>query len=91
MNAPVLGPDGQIRFILHRVEDVTELTMGAALARNTDSTRLEVFLRGQELQEANRQLREATEQFQAMYEQRRRSRLSSHCSARSTPSSPQLL
>jgi PAS domain S-box-containing protein len=59
VNAPVLGPDGQVRFIIHRVEDVTELSRA----------RLEVLSRGQELQEANRQLREATEQFQAMYDQ----------------------
>jgi PAS domain S-box-containing protein len=39
-----------------------------ALARESEM-RLEVTLRSQELQEANRQLREATEQFQAMFEQ----------------------
>jgi PAS domain S-box-containing protein len=59
VNAPILGPDGRVKFIIHRVEDVTELTRA----------RLEVLSRGEELQEANRQLREATEQFQAMYDQ----------------------
>jgi hypothetical protein len=50
MNAPVLAPDGEIRFILHRVEDVTAFsTTGTGLARATDSTRLEVLLRSQEL------------------------------------------
>lgn len=70
LNAPVFGPDGRMLFIVHRVEDVTELSpTNQAAARDDDSTRLEVMLRAQELQEANRQLREATEQFQAMYEQ----------------------
>lgn len=65
VNVPVLGPDGQIRFILQRVEEVTEL----ARQSEGELMRLEVIARGQELQEANRQLREATEQFQAMYDQ----------------------
>jgi PAS domain S-box-containing protein len=70
VNAPVCGPDGRMLFIVHRVEDVTELTStNRALAREGETMRLEVMVRGQELQEANRQLREATEQFQAMFEQ----------------------
>ena len=70
VNAPVFGPDGRMLYIVHRVEDVTELSRtNRALAREGETMRLEVMLRGQELQEANRQLREATEQFQAMYEQ----------------------
>jgi PAS domain-containing protein len=70
VNAPVFGPDGRMLHIVHRVEDVTELaTANRALAREGETMRLEVMLRGQELQEANRQLREVTEQFQAMYDQ----------------------
>ena len=70
VNAPVFGADGQILYIVHRVEDVTELvTANQALAREGETMRLEVLLRGKDLQEANRQLREVTEQFQAMYEQ----------------------
>ena len=70
VNAPVFGPDGRMRFIVHRVEDVTELSRtNRKLALAGETMRLEVMLRGQELQEANRQLREATEQFQAMYDQ----------------------
>ena len=45
VNAPVFGTDGRVLYVVHHLEDVTEL------------------------QEANRQLREATEQFQAMYDQ----------------------
>ncbi|HEX3861092.1 MAG TPA: response regulator [Stellaceae bacterium] len=70
VNAPVFGPDGRMLHIVHRVEDVTELSRAnRALAHEGETMRLEVMLRGQELQEANRQLREATEQFQAMYDQ----------------------
>lgn len=69
VNAPVFGSDGRILLIVHRVEDVTELTHTTrALADEGETMRLEVMLRGQELQEANRRLQEATEQFQAMYE-----------------------
>jgi hypothetical protein len=25
VNSPLLGPDGEVQFIIHRVEDVTEL------------------------------------------------------------------
>ena len=67
VNAPVFDPDGRMLFIVHRVEDVTELSRAnLALAHAGETMRLEVLLRGQELQEANRQLREVTEQFQAM-------------------------
>ncbi len=70
VNAPVFGPDGEMLFIVHSVEDVTELSRtNQALAREAETMQLEVISRGQALQEANRQLREATEQFQAMYDQ----------------------
>lgn len=70
VNAPVFGPDGRMLYIVHRVEDVTELThTNQERAREGETMRMEVMLRGRELQEANRQLREVTEQFQAMYDQ----------------------
>ena len=70
VNAPVFGPDGRMLYILHRVEDVTELSRtNRALAHEGETMRMEVLSRSQELQEANRQLREVTEQFQAMYDQ----------------------
>ena len=70
VNSPVFGADGRMLYIVHRVEDVTELSRtNQALAHEGETMRLEVMLRGQELQEANRQLREVTEQFQAMYDQ----------------------
>ena len=33
VNSPVLGPDGEIKYILHRVEDVTELVLRAAASK----------------------------------------------------------
>ncbi|CUU16280.1 hypothetical protein CDS [Bradyrhizobium sp.] len=60
----MIGPDGRAQYIMHRVEDVTDITRGDRVAALADETmRLEVMLRAQELQEANRQLREVTEQF----------------------------
>ena len=70
VNAPVLGPDGRLLVIIHRVEDVTELAdTNRALTSEGEALRLGVMARGHELQEANRQLREVTEQCQAMYDQ----------------------
>ncbi len=70
INAPALGADGQVLYIVHRVEDVTEVSRATrSRADDSETMRLEILSRGQELQEANRQLREATEQFQAMYDQ----------------------
>lgn len=70
VNAPVFGADGRMLFIVHRVEDVTELARAnRLLVREGEAMRLEVMSRSQELEEANRKLREVTEQFQAMYDQ----------------------
>jgi PAS domain-containing protein len=67
VNAPVIGSDGRMLFIIHRVEDVTDLARtNRALTSEGETLRLEVMARGRELQEANRQLREVTEQFQAL-------------------------
>jgi PAS domain S-box-containing protein len=52
VNSPVFGPTGEITYILHRIEDVTE-----AVQRASD------------LQEANRQLREANAKHQAIFDQ----------------------
>jgi len=70
VNAPVFGPDGRILHVLHRIEDVTEISdTRQASAHDGETKQLEVMLRAQEVQEANRQLREVTEQFQAIYDQ----------------------
>jgi two-component system sensor histidine kinase/response regulator len=70
VNSPVLGPDGAVEFIIHRVEDVTEFVRlkqaGAEQSRLTEAIRgqaqrmeAEVYQRAQELQNVNAALRES--------------------------------
>jgi signal transduction histidine kinase/DNA-binding response OmpR family regulator len=74
INSPVLGPDGSIAYIIHRVEDATEFVRlhrlgaqqhaeNAQLRRRADQMQLEIFQRAQEIQRANQQLRAANEQL----------------------------
>ena len=76
LNSPVLGPDRAITYIIHRVEDVTDFVRlkqrGVERDKLTDELRdraekmeTEVYLRAQEVQEANRQLRTANEELAA--------------------------
>lgn len=59
VNAPVLGPDGQVRLIVHRVEEVTDIVRVGARHHGGDRERMEaeLFGRAQELQEVNDRLR----------------------------------
>lgn len=72
LNTPLLGPDGQVSFILHRVEDVTEfirlkqqgreqLELTEALRTRTEKMETEIFVRAQEIQGANERLRSAND------------------------------
>ncbi|HEY6572987.1 MAG TPA: ATP-binding protein [Candidatus Eisenbacteria bacterium] len=81
VNSPVLGSNGKVAYIIHRVEDVTEFVrlkqQGREQDRETRELRTrtevmesEIFHRAQEIQEANRQLRE----LQTDLEERVRSR-----------------
>ncbi len=54
VNKPVRGASGEIEFIIHRVEDVTEFVR--LMAGSTEKMEAEIFLRAQQLQEANRRL-----------------------------------
>jgi two-component system cell cycle sensor histidine kinase/response regulator CckA len=69
VNSPVLGKDGAVVYIIHRVEDVTEFVrlkeqdreqheLAEELRTRADVMEAEIYRRAQELQEANRQLRE---------------------------------
>ena len=62
-NVPVLGPGGDVRYILHRVVEVTELVraseIGEELRGRTREMEREVVLRSQELHAANLELRAA--------------------------------
>ncbi|MBQ0984206.1 SpoIIE family protein phosphatase [Streptomyces sp. F63] len=66
VNAPVIGPDGQVALLLHRVEEVTELirARGGPNGEGGSSDRVrvleaELYTRARELQEINESLRRA--------------------------------
>ncbi|QNE76032.1 SpoIIE family protein phosphatase [Streptomyces finlayi] len=63
VNAPVVGPDGRVVLIVHRVEEITEL-IRARGGTGSDSSRArvleaELYTRARELQEVNERLRGA--------------------------------
>ena len=62
-NLPVLSSSGEVKYILHRVEDVTELVraseVGEELRDRTRAMEREVIARSRELSVANRELRDA--------------------------------
>src|SRR5687767_13374394 len=79
VNSPVPGPDGELAYIIHRVEDVTEFVrlkhagleqskIAAELQDRAEQMEGEVFLRARELQEVNRQLRSANEELARLYQ-----------------------
>jgi PAS domain S-box-containing protein len=65
INSPVLGPDGRIVYLIHRVEDVTEFVRQKSQPKGLEPlTRMEqmeaeIFRNSQQLQAANAQLLEA--------------------------------
>ncbi|MEU9480616.1 SpoIIE family protein phosphatase [Streptomyces sp. NPDC048191] len=66
INTPVLGPDEEVAWIIHRVEDVTEFVLshgartqpGQALSER-EAMEAELYARARELQLVNEQLRKA--------------------------------
>jgi serine phosphatase RsbU (regulator of sigma subunit) len=61
VNAPVLGPDGSVVLLIHKVEEITEL-IRARSGRQGDRARVleaELYTRARELQEVNERLRRA--------------------------------
>jgi len=74
LNAPVFGPQGEIRYIIHRVEDVTEFVMlkeaeqrAQALEIRAGQMEAEIYRRAQEVAGTNRQLRAANDELNALY------------------------
>ncbi len=63
MNIPVLGDDGRTRLILHRTEEVTDYVRerGEEFRRRVAEVEADLVARAQELQDLNRQLRDANE------------------------------
>ncbi|MCW7945080.1 protein phosphatase [Streptomyces hygroscopicus] len=61
VNAPVLGPDGKVILIVHRIEDVTEFILATGRPSGMRALLLEaeLYTRARELQEINDRLRQA--------------------------------
>jgi PAS domain S-box-containing protein len=75
VNTPVLGADGRLEYIIHRVEDVTVavrlMALGDEQQRLTEEARTrsdafeaEVYRRAQEIAESNRELHRANAELQ---------------------------
>lgn len=66
-NIPILSAQGEVLYILHRVEDVTDLVraseVGQELRDRTSAMEREVIKRSQELEVALRELRQANAQL----------------------------
>lgn len=69
LNSPVLDAQGEVLWIIHRVEDVTEFIRlkhtQQALESRAEHMEAEVYLRAQEVQKANQRLAEVAEQLRA--------------------------
>lgn len=65
INTPVLGPDGQVQWIIHRVEDLTDFVLThpagprAQEEGEQEPVGAELYARAHELQRLNEELREA--------------------------------
>ena len=68
-NSPVLDAKGELAFIIHRVEDVTEFVrlkaIGSEVRSRAEQMEAEVYLRAQEVAEANRQLARVAAQLES--------------------------
>jgi len=82
LNSPVLDADGSLRYIVHRVEDITEFVrlkqQGIEQSRLTDDLReqavameAEVYARAREVAEVNTRLKQANEELERLYEKSR--------------------
>jgi signal transduction histidine kinase/DNA-binding response OmpR family regulator len=67
VNTPVFGPEGEVAYIIHRVEDVTDFLrltqrgmeqaqLASELKDRAERMESEIFVRAMEVQEANRRL-----------------------------------
>ena len=77
VNAPVLGPDGKVAYIIHRVEDVTEFVRlkaaGLEQCRVNDALReqavrmeAEIYARSQDVADVNTKLKKADEERRSL-------------------------
>jgi PAS domain S-box-containing protein len=72
INSPVVGADGRIEYIIHRVEDVTDFVLhkkkpadSKDLAARLEQMEAEIFRSSQEVQAANDKLHEANKELEA--------------------------
>ncbi|MEW6777830.1 MAG: ATP-binding protein [Bdellovibrionota bacterium] len=79
VNTPVLGPDGKLAYIIHRVEDVTEFVKLKNLGREQEKVtaelqsrasrmEAEIYERAHQVAEANRELQRANLEMARLYE-----------------------
>lgn len=79
VNCPVLGPDGEVRYLIHRVEDATEFVrlkqagierekMAESLRIRAEQVDAEIYLRAREVAESNRQLQTANSELARLYQ-----------------------
>ncbi|WP_328778022.1 SpoIIE family protein phosphatase [Streptomyces canus] len=65
INTPVLGPDGQVEWIIHRGEDVTSFILshprrrGGGALSDVEAMEVELYARARELHRVNEKLRQA--------------------------------
>jgi len=77
VNSPVTGSNGEVIYIIHRVEDVTEFIhlkqagekATHALLTRSEQMEAEIYLRAQELADTNRKLTGANHELARLYEQ----------------------
>jgi PAS domain S-box-containing protein len=75
VNSPVIGADGEVEYLVHRVEDVTDFvkqkqhpemaSSEGRLKTRLEQMEAEVFRSSHEIQSANEQLREANEELES--------------------------
>jgi hypothetical protein len=81
LNSPVFGKDNELVYIIHRVEDVTEFIylkhqeserskLTEALRLKAEQMEAEIFVRAQQLQDVNKQLRKTHEELERRVEER---------------------
>jgi signal transduction histidine kinase/ActR/RegA family two-component response regulator len=72
-NSPVLDGEGEVAYIIHRVEDVTEFIRLKQAGREQETRALqmeaEIYQRAQQMAEANRKLTQANEALGRLYGQ----------------------
>jgi len=89
INSPVIGVDGQVVYIIHRVEDVTEFVrlrqqridqhqFNEDLRMRSDQIEAEVYLRAQEVAEANKKLSAAIDVLNMEIAERERAQAALH-------------